>query len=191
MQPKDFFHIMGPLGHDEPDGVGGSAREVDKSVRDGWRTALDLLPSHLARAITGSPQEIWNRWSHLPTTLVHGDTKIANFAVMPDKRLCLLDWAFVGLAPCTFDLGWYIAVNAPRLTDTKEDTLARYRVKLEQHLGRQIDDAMWRDLEEAGVVCGALMLLWSKASGVKSDREGADQEWRWWVKRLGDWAARR
>ncbi|MDX1579776.1 MAG: phosphotransferase, partial [Gemmatimonadota bacterium] len=141
-------------------------------------------------ALSRPAAEIAAPWAKLPHTLVHGDSKVANFAVLPGNRLCALDWAFVGRAPCTVEIGWYVAVNAPRLTGSKGDTFRRYRTLLEGHLGRALDDGLWERLEEAGVVCGARMLLWSKATAVAAGREGAEAEWAWWEARLERWAAR-
>lgn len=186
--PSDFLHIMGPRGHDEEEERGGSARRVNEAIRAGWREAHTRLPDPIRRALWRPAAEIAAPWADLPHTLVHGDSKVANFAVLPDARLCALDWAFVGRAPCTFEIGWYVAVNAPRLAGSKADTFRRYRTRLEGHLGRALDDALWERLQEAGVVCGALMLLWSKASAVAAGRNGAEAEWAWWEARLAAWA---
>lgn len=186
---QDFLYIMGPLGHDDDPG-GHAAQPIRGAVIEGWAAARPLLPDAVDRALRLSPDRILRSWPQLPQTLIHGDAKVANFAILHENELCALDWAFTGRAPCTFELGWYIAVNAPRLTTSREMILARYRSRLEGHLGGRIDDDTWSALEEAGIVCGALMLLWSKATGVRSGREGADEEWQWWVSRLESWARR-
>ena len=191
--PADFLHIMGPRGHrDEAGGgaAGGSARQVQDAIRSGWRTARELLPDSLRRALWRPAPEIAAAWADLPVTLIHGDSKVANFAILPKRRLCALDWAFVGRAPCTFEIGWYVSVNASRLVGSKEETLDRYRARLEAHLGDPLEDELWRRLEEAGLVCGALMLLWSKATAVETGRAGARSEWRWWESRLERWASK-
>lgn len=189
----DFLHIMGPRGHGIGVGegaAGGSARQVQDAIRAGWQTARKLLPDPLRRALWRPAPEIAAAWADLPHTLIHGDTKVANFAVLPEQNLCALDWAFVGSAPCTFEIGWYVAVNASRLGGCKENTLRRYRARLEDHLGGSLEEYLWERLEEAGLVCGALMLLWSKAAGVEAGRDGAQSEWDWWESRLSRWAAR-
>lgn len=188
--PADFLYLMGPRDHDDGAGRGSSARDVQVAIREGWDAALGLLADPVREAVRSPPGEIASAWSDLPVTLVHGDTKIANFAVLPDGRLSVFDWAFAGRAPCTFDLGWYLAVNASRLAGSKEETLARYRGFLEAHLGSRLVDDLWAALEEAGIVCGALMLLWSKGAAVASGRPGAGAEWAWWEDRLRRWADR-
>lgn len=188
--PADFLYIMGPHDHRAEDRKGGSARHVQEAVRTGWRAALALLPDTTRRALLRPAQDIAASWTHLPTTFIHGDTKIANFALLADRRLCAFDWAFSGWAPCTFELGWYLAVNASRLSGSKEHTLRRYRAFLEAHLRRALHDDLWAQLEEAGIVCGALMLLWSKGAAVAAGRPTAEAEWTWWEERLGVWARR-
>ena len=68
--------------------------------------------------------------------------------------------------------------------------LAKYRHLLESRLGRSLESGSWEALEEASVVCGALMLLWAKASAVKGNRPDAKEEWAWWKERLDAWAER-
>lgn len=184
----DFLYIMGPHDHAKGDLKGGSARQVQDAVRNGWTHALALLDAPTRAALMRPAHNIVAQWEHLPLTLVHGDTKVANFAVLPERRLCAFDWAFAGRAPCTFDLGWYLAVNASRLSRSKEEVISYYRTCLERHLGYSLNDGLWYELEEAGIVCGALMLLWSKGAAVAAKRPGAEAEWRWWATRLNRWA---
>jgi hypothetical protein len=188
-RPEDLLYIMGPLDHARDDAEGWPDVGVRSAVKKGWAAAMELLPAPLAQAVTTSPAEVAAAWQDLPATLVHGDTKVANFAVLPDMRVSLFDWAFTGWGPATLDLGWYLAVNGARLVGSKEDTMRRYRGLLESARGEALPDRTWGRLEEAGIVCGALMLLWSKALGVRAGREGADAEWDWWISRLEPWAA--
>lgn len=186
-QMNDFIYIMGPLDH--LNYTGNWAMSLPQMVKESWEIAMTLLPDHLQELFLLSAGDITRPWKDLPHTLVHGDTKIANFAKGRDGRLCLLDWAFAGHAPCTFDIGWFLAVNASRLADSKEAVLLKYRSMLEVHLGYTLDDELWQQLEQAGIVSGAFMLLWSKARGVKNGRAGANQEWEWWINRLEAWAS--
>lgn len=187
-RPEDFLYVMGPHDHDREGPDAGSARRVDELIRTGWTEALELLPDTIREALCRSASEIAATWSHLPATLIHGDTKVANFALLPGSRVCALDWAFAGRAPCTFEIGWYIAVNSSRLSGGKDLTLHRYRSLLEAELGEALDDVLWEELEEAGVVCGALMLLWAKGAAVAAGRPGAEAEWAWWEDRLAVWS---
>jgi aminoglycoside phosphotransferase (APT) family kinase protein len=121
----------------------------------------------------------------LPATLLHGDAKVANFAILPSGRVAAFDWQLLGTGPATLDIGWYLAVNASRLTRPKEQVLARYRDLLESCLATHLPDALWHRLVSLGILCGALMLLWSKALALEeSGSPAAAAEWDWWVARL-------
>lgn len=181
---EDFLYLMGPLDHKTNQSTGVSARNVQEAIKSGWKQAKSILPTPVKELLYQNPGNMAERWKHLPKTLVHGDTKIANFVKISSNQLCLLDWAFVGHAPCTVDIGWFLAVNATRLHDAKEVVLQKYRSSLEAHLRRLIDQELWNQLEAAGILCGALMLLWSKAKALDSKRDDAEPEWDWWIKRL-------
>jgi hypothetical protein len=150
----------------------------------GWAAALRRLPRSLDGLIRSPADELSWLWRDLPHTLVHGDAKVANFALLPDGRVAAFDWALIGAGPATIDVGWYLAINASRLTGTKEETLRRYRALLEAARGVGLDDACWDRLVRAGIVIAARMLLWSKALALEAGRAGAEAEWTWWVERL-------
>ncbi len=177
---------MGPLDHTASEGT--LAHDLVAKIDAGWSEARERLPRQIARSLVRAPAIIMSRWQHLPCTLIHGDAKVANFARAQDGSLCLLDWAFVGWAPCTFELGWFLAVNASRLAESKAQVIGKYRALLAAYRQRDIDDTLWSSLVEAGLVCGALMLLWSKALALAVGRLGAEQEWDWWVAKLEPWA---
>ena len=115
---------------------------------------------------------------------MHGDVKVANFAILPGERVAAFDWAGAGHAPATLDLGWYLAVNASRLARAEEAMIERYRALLEEALGRPIAGIEWSQMVESALLFGALMLLGSKALALKDQRPGASAEWEWWVARL-------
>lgn len=184
LEPADYFYIMGPLDLENNTSRAGSARGVDRMVRNGWDVARKLLNPKLTEVLWKAPSILWDHWSHLPVTLLHGDTKLANFAIKPGNNLVLFDWAFVGRGPSTFDIGWYIAVNASRLSRSKEEIFDVYKAMLEKYLGKIIDELTWQAMVDAGIFCGALMLLWAKASAFEQNRDGSSDEWNWWCRKL-------
>lgn len=161
---------------------------LPESLRDGfvrgWAAAIARMPPAIATLMTAPAHELAWMWEGLPETLLHGDTKVANFALLPEGAVAAFDWAMIGRGPVALDLGWYVAVNATRLAVCKEHTLAQYRAQLEAALGRTLPDATWARLERAAAFAGARMLLWSKALAVEAGRPGADVEWKWWMARL-------
>ena len=66
-------------------------------------------------------------------------------------------------------------MNASRLHLPREEFIASYRNHLEHHLADPIDDRTWDTLLEAGIVAAALMLLWTKAMGLK--KRSAEALW--------------
>ena len=181
-RPADYCDLLAPC-------AVADAEVFPPPVRDGllrgWKSALARLPDDIAELLTSDGAEWEQRWAHLPQTFIHGDVKVANFAITIDGRVCAFDWALAGTGPCTIDLGWYIAINASRLAFSKEMTIRRYRNQLEFAMEKPIPGDLWRELEDVAVICGARMLLWSKALALDTGREGAREEWDWWVGRLG------
>ena len=167
---------------------GDAATELPSPLRErverGWATARRRLPVSVAAALARPAAEVAGSWASLPRTLLHGDVKVANFALVPEHSVAAFDWAMIGTGPAALDVGWYLAVNASRLARPKEDVLARYRVLLTQRLGQPLSDELWGSLVRAAVICGARMLLWSKALALDADGPGSREEWAWWVERL-------
>src|SRR6185295_16875956 len=180
MRPAQYFDLLPSSIATSPTSLASLTPQLRDAVPRGWGVALARLPPDAGRLMTMPGPELERHWPELPRTLLHGDVKVANFALPGDGRVSAFDWALVGAGPCTIDVGWYIAVNASRLTASKEDTLRRYRVLLESALGRPLADSLWQRLEEVAIVAGARMLLWSKALAADAQRPGADEEWRWW-----------
>jgi hypothetical protein len=186
VRPGQYCDMLAPSIVTDAKAVARLSPTLQVDVPRGWRSALSRVPSRVARHLTCPGTEWERRWADIPRTLLHGDAKVANFAMLKDGRVAAFDWAVTGVGPCTIDLGWYLAVNASRLTGPKDQVVSRYRALLERALGKQLGDPLWDRLEDVAVVCGARMLLWSKAIGLDAGRPGAHHEWNWWVERLAD-----
>lgn len=150
----------------------------------GWALALDLLPEAIKFMFLRPAEEILVQWKGLPSTLLHGDAKLSNMALMPGGHLALFDWAMAGHGPCSLDLGWYIAVNATRLAGSKEEVMATYRTFLESHLHHPIKERTWTAIVDLAIFAGAKMLLWNKALGHHAGTERGKAEWDWWIQQL-------
>jgi hypothetical protein len=193
--PAQYCDILAPQVAGDPAVLAVLSTRLRDGVPRGWASALPRLPDAAASMLERPGTEWQTLWSDLPHTLLHGDVKIANFAILAEDSgsgevdrssvsVAAFDWATAGAGPCAIDLGWYLAVNASRLAGSKESVIARYRAFLETALANPIDGATWARLESVAVVCGARMLLWSKALALDEARPGAAEEWRWWVDRL-------
>jgi hypothetical protein len=165
LQPVVLFSIMGPHAPARPN---ESLLPLLQQRGRGWHAALARVPRSVAELLTQPPDVLARRCQDLPPSLLHGDAKIANFAVLPTGRAAAFDWAWVGAGPATLDLGWYLAVNAGRLARPRDAVLARYRHLLEAELGSSLPAVIWEQLVQVGLLCGALMLLWQKALAART-----------------------
>ena len=183
--PVDYLTLLGP-GEHKQDKYCPPPEKLAANISDGWKLALQMLPSAVGAFLTKPAQEIFEPWKDLPLTLLHGDLKIANMAILRDNKLALFDWPAIGCAPCSIELGWYIAVNATRLARTKEQLMDKYRSCLELHLQFNIDEGTWHRMKSFAVITGAMMLLWNKALGCQSGTQRGKDEWEWWENQLQD-----
>ncbi|HEX5153940.1 MAG TPA: phosphotransferase [Parafilimonas sp.] len=181
--PYEYLNILSP-GEHEQDKYCPPSDKIRDSILEGWKIALQLLPAKIKSYLLQPIEEIFKPWNDLPLTLLHGDVKIANMAIIPGDKLVLFDWPMVGCAPCAMELGWYLAVNATRLARTKESFIVKYRSCLESHLQFEIDEQTWQRMIHLAVVTGAMMLLWNKALGWQSGTQKGKDEWEWWSDQL-------
>ena len=182
-QPNQYLEVLGP-GRQAADAFALPPAELLTNINRGWEIAFDILPGDIKSMLLQPAEKILEHWKGLPFTLLHGDTKIANMALMPDGSIAAFDWAFVGRGPCSIDLGWYIAVNATRLARTKEQVISTYRAFLESRLQYAIEEKIWLKMIDLAVFTGAKMLLWSKGIAYATGTEKGKNEWDWWIQKL-------
>jgi len=109
-----------------------------------------------------------------PLTFLHGDWKLGNLGIGTDGRTVLLDWTYCGVGPICFELGWYLALNAARLPQRKEEAIDALRASLERH---GVDTAPWWERQLGLCLLGAMVLFgWEKVFGT-------DDEFGWWCDR--------
>ncbi len=189
-KPEWYCDVLGPLQAEDDDALRGAPETIRDGVRNGWREALALLPADVRERLTQPADRLWLAWADLPKTLIHGDTKVANFSFLPGGKVAAFDWSNLGAAPSTLDLGWYLAVNSTRLARPKAEVIAHYRDLLEAKIGRALDERTWERMMDAAIVSGARMLLWSKALGLREGTAFRREDWEWWVAGLTRWSGR-
>jgi hypothetical protein len=149
----------------------------------GWRTLKERAPvlGEIARAVQDNPTILAAPLAETPVTFLHGDWKLGNLGSHPDGRTILLDWAYPGSGPPCWDLCWYLALNAARLPESKESTIARFRSALEAH---GIPTDSWFDRQLDLCTVGIMATFgWEKALGDEA-------ELRWWGGRVLEAVAR-
>ncbi len=167
----------------------GSAHEAvaDRILR-GW-DAWDRAATPAARAIVADlavdPQPLLDALLAEPSTLLHGDLKLANAGIAPDGAIDIVDWQMVMVAPVAIELGWFLVSNVNALPLPVDAVIDRYRsfgVLREQGL-------------DAAILVGLLLRGWRKgydteagltlASGVT-----AADDLAWWCDRAVEAAGR-
>ena len=155
----------------------GSDHVVPKLIAQGWPLLDEVAPraAEIVHPLSLDPGPLVTALESTPQTLVHGNFKLDNLGVTPDRRTVLLDWEGTGRGAATGDLAWYLAINCRRLPESKEDAVATYRSALEAH---GVDTGAWWDRQLALSLLGALVQFgWEKAFG------GLDDELAWWQDR--------
>ncbi len=183
VKPRNYLEVFGP-GEHESDNIATPPGNIRNSMQEGWNIALQLLPGEIKNVLKKPANELFEHWKDLPITLLHGDAKIANMAILPTGKVVVFDWTYVGCGPCGIELGWYLAVNSTRLARTKEDLFGKYRSCLESSLKFIIDEKTWSMMTELAIITGTMMMLWNKALGYQAGTQRGKDEWEWWVAHL-------
>jgi hypothetical protein len=153
----------------------GSGAVVPALLPAGWQALEDVAPeaARIARALHADPYPLIAALDATPKTLIHADWKMGNLGSHADGRTVLIDWQWPGVAAPCIDLMWYLAINAARLPEPREDTIAAYRDALGRH---GIATEPWFDRQLSLATLGAFVQLgWNKA--------GEPDELAWWVPR--------
>ncbi|HVW33523.1 MAG TPA: phosphotransferase [Acidimicrobiia bacterium] len=157
---------------------------VPAIAKRGWARFDERAPAAIRRAVQDLRRDttpLVAAAATTPLTFLHGDWKLGNVGFGADGRTVLLDWTYCGLGPACSDLAWYLALNAARLPESKEDTIAAFRSALERH---GVGTAPWWDRQLGLCLLGAAVLFgWEKALG-------SDEEFAWWSDRALEGARR-
>jgi hypothetical protein len=150
----------------------GPARDaVGDRILPGW-DAFDRVAAPAARELIDSlgidPAPLVAALARLPTTLLHGDLKLANVGIEPDGTIDLVDWQMVSVAPIAVELGWFLVSNVASLPLQPDDVLARYHAALLERGPRGEEIAGdWEAQADCAILVGLLLRGW---------RKGADAE---------------
>jgi len=170
---------------------------VADRILPGW-DAFDRLASRSARDLVTmlgeDPQPLVDVLEGQPSTLIHGDLKLANVGIAADGAIEMIDWQMVSVAPIAIEIGWFLVANVASLPVEPNEVIRRYRT----HLARGYldpDDGWLRgnafedDGVDAAVLVGLLLRGWRK--GLDADAGitlgsgvAARDDLAWWC----DWA---
>jgi hypothetical protein len=169
----------------------GAARDaVGERILPGWDAFDRHAPSEARRLIDSlgeDPRPLIDALAMLPSTLIHGDLKLANAGIEPGGSIDLVDWQMVSVAPVAVELGWFLVSNVASLPLDPDAVLERYRAKAEI--------ADWERQVDAAILVGLLLRGWRKgadaeAGVVHASGVAAADDLAWWCERSLE-AARR
>ena len=153
----------------------GNPSEVPAMLAPSWRQLDVAVPdaARLARSLATDPWPLISALAETPATFVHADWKYGNLGSYPDGRTILIDWQWPGTAPVCNEIAWYVAINADRIPESREQTFAAYRDALERY-GVPTDG--WFEAQLELSLLGAFVQLgWNKVHDA--------EELNWWADR--------
>jgi hypothetical protein len=175
----------------------GPARDaVAQRLLPGW-DAWDRLASPHARSIIAElgadPQPLVDVLRARPSTLIHGDLKLANVGIEADGSVVLVDWQMVSIAPVAIELGWFLVSNVNALPVPAEAALERYREAFALRSNASLVD--WQAQTDCAVLVGLLLRGWRKgedaaAGTVLASGLTAADDLAWWCERALEAAER-
>jgi Phosphotransferase enzyme family len=161
----------------------GWPNAVPRVAAEGWRRFAQRAPQDVVaviRSLRESTAPLVDATAATPLTFLHGDWKLGNLGIDGRGRTVLLDWTYCGEGPVCFELGWYLAINAARLPQAKEEAIAELQAALERH---GVATAEWWERQLRLCLLGTVVLFgWEKALG-------NEQELGWWCDRAREGAA--
>jgi len=179
----------------------GPARDaVADRILPGWE-AFDRLAPAGARDVIASldadPASLFAALAELPSTLIHGDLKLANVGLEPDGTIDVVDWQMVTVAPVAVELGWFLVSNVASLPLQPADVLARYHDALLSRGERGTEVAGdWQAQVDGAILVGLLLRGWRKGADaaarvVHASGIAAADDLAWWSDRATEAAGRR
>jgi hypothetical protein len=175
LTPLANRYLIFVAGVAETEAALGPVPFIPAHAAKGWGVFPEVAPelADTIAALHEDPAPLLRALSTVPHTFVHGDWKAANMGEHPDGRSILLDWGEVcGEASPIADLAWYLSINAARLPEPKDDTVATYRRALERHGVRTA--GWWDDAFALEMLATTVQMGWDKALG------GPGAELDWW-----------
>lgn len=121
------YAMFAPAVHENDPGPG--VHPLRKVIVRGWEVFAERVEPDVAAAVFAvhrDPMLLSDRLMAFPTTLVHGDTKLANLGLGP-SGLVAIDWGdLTGFGPPEVDVAWYALMNMLRIDGTPDDAFADY-----------------------------------------------------------------
>ena len=184
----------------------GAARDaVGERILPGWDAFDRRAPSEIRELINSlgeDPGPLVAALAKMPSTLIHGDLKLANIGIASDGSIDLVDWQMVSVAPVAVELGWFLVSNVASLPLPPDQILERYSSKLAWAITDAEKDGRWiggpgldRNGVDAAILVGLLLRGWRKGADAEAGLTlasgvSAVDDLAWWCDRAVEAAAR-
>jgi hypothetical protein len=127
--------------------------QIAEMIAQGFEFLLEMVEPDVRDVLQNllqNPHLLSDALSNYPATLIHGDYRHDNLAVMPESNeLFAFDWQIVAYAPATIDLFWFI-YTSPGIFHKREATIDYYQQRLFNLLGARFDQALWPAMVDLG-----------------------------------------
>jgi aminoglycoside phosphotransferase (APT) family kinase protein len=125
-----------------------------------------------------------------PSTLLHGDLKLANAGIAADGAVELVDWQMVMAAPVAIELGWFLVSNVIALPLPAGEVLDRYWARRPD-----VTDAERQAEDDVAILVGLLLRGWRKGADAAAGATlgsglSAADDLAWWCERAVEAADR-
>jgi hypothetical protein len=157
---------------------------VGDRILPGWDAFDRQAPTEVRQLVDSLGEDPWqlvNALAKMPSTLIHGDLKLANVGIEADGSIDLVDWQMVTLAPVAVELGWFLVSNVTSLPLPPDEILERYVSKLRR---AELDE----DGVGAAILVGLLLRGWRKGADAEAGVTlasgiSAADDLAWWCDR--------
>jgi hypothetical protein len=146
--------------------------QIAESIAQGFAALLEMVEPDVRDVLQDllqNPQPLSDALSNYPATLVHGDYRLDNLAIMPGgQELFAFDWQISAYAPATIDLCWF-AMDT-RVSNQRKANIEHYQKRLFSLLGKRFDQTLWPAMVDLGNLVAVLTMgSWHALFATTSD----------------------
>jgi hypothetical protein len=171
---------------------------VGDRILPGWDAFDRRVPAvvrDLIHSLGRDPLPLLDALGELPSTLIHGDLKLANVGIERDGTIDLVDWQMVMVAPVGVELGWFLVSNVASLPLQAGDVLTRYNVEARRQGHDEAGLGEWQAQVDAAILVGLLLRGWRKGADAEAGLTlasgvSAAEDLAWWCEHAIDAAGR-
>jgi hypothetical protein len=155
------------------------ASTIPDLIVEGWQRFPDVVAPDVVDAVGAvhaDPAAFAAALLEHPTTVVHGDLKLANLGLV-GRRVVVLDWGdLTAVAPGAVDFAWYVAINAMAIDAAHDELLDDIRsAAAEEHDEAALQLALLGALAQLG--WDMALSATDAADGDGRERERAGLAW--------------